>query len=109
MLSAKEKVGYHYLEAFDFGPPGGLRRLPRVMLEVLRHTIVPSIGQGAIEWPTLEIINALLNHHSINLLDWLVTQMLECKWDINAPLVLQPYIMALVLYTIKNFRGTCKV
>lgn len=109
VLSAEEKVGYHYPEASDFGPSGGLRRLPRVMLEVLRHTVVPSIGQGAIEWPTLEIINALLNRRSINLLDWLVTQMLECKWDTNAPLVLQPYIIVLVLCTVKNFHGTYKV
>jgi len=39
----------------------------------------------------------------------MVRQMLECKRDVNAPLILQPYIMALVLCTVKDFSGACEV
>ena len=35
----------------------------------------------------------------------MVNQMLECKKDVDAPLILQPYIMALVLHTIRDFHG----
>ena len=35
--------------------------------------------------------------------------MLECKRVVNAPLILQPYIMALVLCTIENFGGACDI
>ena len=39
----------------------------------------------------------------------MVNQMLECKKDVDAPLILQPYIMALVLRTVRDFRGVCEV
>ena len=35
--------------------------------------------------------------------------MLECKKDVDAPLILQSYIMALVLRTVRDFRGACEV
>ena len=35
--------------------------------------------------------------------------MLECKKDVDAPLILQSYITALVLRTVRDFRGACEV
>jgi len=35
--------------------------------------------------------------------------MLGCKQNVNAPLILQPYVLALVRHTIKNFKGSCEV
>ena len=39
----------------------------------------------------------------------MVNQMLECKKDVDAPIILQPYIMALVLHTVRDFHGACEV
>ena len=99
-----------YQETSVYGPQGGLRRLPKVPFEIMRRTVVPSAGGDdyAIGWPYFEIINAVLSGDPINLLDWMVRQMLECKWDVNAPLILQPYVMVLVCHSIKNFKGNCK-
>ena len=73
--------------------------------------MVPSAGDNdnVVGWPSFEIINAVMIGDSINLLDWMVHQMLECKWDVKAPMILQPYVMALVLCTIENFGGACEI
>jgi hypothetical protein len=80
------------------------------MYEILRRTIVLSAvgNDSAIGWPFFEIIVAVMSG-KLNLLDWMVNQMLECKRDVHAPLVLQPYIMALVLRTIEDFCGVCEI
>ena len=56
----------------------------------LKHTIVPSIAveESAIGWPFLEIIYAMMSGDELNLLDLMVNQMLECKRDMNASLIL---------------------
>lgn len=50
----------------------------------------------------------VLSGEPINLLDLMVNQMMECKRNVNAPLILQPYIMALVLRIVRDFRGVCE-
>ena len=35
--------------------------------------------------------------------------MLECKKDVDAPWILQPYIMALMLRIVRDFSGSCEV
>lgn len=98
----------YYHEDSMFGPKGGMRRFPKVLHEILRHTIVPSaaIEDGAVGQPALEVISVALAGDELDLLDLLVDQMLECKRNIHAPLALQPYIMALVLYTFEDFYGS---
>lgn len=97
-----------YQENSEFGPRGGLRRIPRVLHEILRHTILSSaaICESEVRWPTLEVIQAVLKGVEINLLDLLITQLLECKRNVHKPLGLQPYIMALVEHTVIGFYGT---
>lgn len=82
-----------------------------VIYEILRHTIVPSIvvEGSAIGWPFVEIIYIVISSNELNLLDWMVIQMLEYKRDVRAPLVLQPYIMALVLHMVEDFYRVCEV
>ena len=72
---------------------------------------MPSVAveSSAIGWPFLEIIYVMMSREKLNLLDWMVSKMLDYKRDVCAPLALQSYIMALVLRTIKNFKGNCKV
>ena len=88
-----------------------MRRFPKLLHEILRYTIVPSaaVEDGAIGRPTLEVICAALADDELNLLDLLVDQMLECKRNVRAPLALQPYIMALVLYMIEDFYGVSEI
>jgi hypothetical protein len=111
MLLADEILELHYQEASMYGPRGGMRRIPRVIYEILRHTIMPStaVEESAIGWPFLEIIYVVMSGDKLNLLDLMVNHMLECKRDMHAPLALQPYIMALVLHTVKDFYGVCEV
>ena len=96
---------YNYIQGYI-----NLRRLPKVILEILRHTIVPTIGwdDSAVKWPSMDIVNVVLSRKPINLLDWMVRQMMECKKNVDAPLVFQPYIMALVLRTVREFLGVCE-
>jgi hypothetical protein len=44
VLGTNEVSGFLYQETSTYGPQGGLRRLPKVIFEVLRHTVVPSVG-----------------------------------------------------------------
>ena len=94
-----------------FGPKGGLRRIPKVIYEILRHTIVPStaVEDCATRWPFLEIIYVVMSGEKLNLLDSMVNQMFECKREVCAPLALHPYIMAIVLCTVEDFYGVCEV
>lgn len=88
-LRADEINCFRYLETSEYGPQGNLRRLPKVTLEVLRHTIAPFVSWCVceVEWPSMEIVNVVLSGDRINLLDWMVKQMLECKCDVDAPLI----------------------
>ena len=72
---------------------------------------MPMVGwdDHAMECPSMEIVNAMLSSEPLNMLDWMVNQMLECKKDMDAPLILQPYIMALVFSTVRDFHGVCEV
>ena len=67
-----------------------MRRIPKVLHEILRHTIMLSatVEGGAIGWPSLEVIYAVLSGDELNSLDLIVNQMLECKRDVHAPLAL---------------------
>ena len=50
MLLAGEMPKLYYQEDSVFGPKGGMRRTPKVLHEILRHTIMPSamVEDGAI-------------------------------------------------------------
>jgi hypothetical protein len=74
MLLASELPELYYQEASMFGPKGGMRRIPKVMFEILRHTLVPSaaVEEGAIGWPFLEIIYTVMSGNELNLLDLMV-------------------------------------
>ena len=67
-----------------------MRRIPKVLHEILRHTIMPSIivEESAIGWPFLEVIYAMMSSDELNLLDLMVNQMLECKRNMCTPLAL---------------------
>lgn len=82
--------GFRYREASAYGPQVGLRRLPMVIFEDLRCTVVPSLGGDGdtVCWPFFEIVTDVLSRDTINLLDWMVHQMLGCKQNVNAPLIL---------------------
>jgi len=89
-LRANEVDCFRYPETTEYGPWGNLRRLPKVLLEILRHTIVPTIGwdDHAMEWPSTKIVHVVLSSKPINMLDWMVNQMLECRRDVDALLIL---------------------
>ncbi|KAG0542208.1 hypothetical protein BDA96_02G083600 [Sorghum bicolor] len=110
-LQSGDVQGFYYQDTSVYGPQGGLRRIPKLIYEILRRTIVPSAGANdkAIGWPFYEMITAVMSGEKFNLLDWTVNQMLECKRDVHSPLAFQPYIMALVLRTVGDFRGVSDI
>ena len=70
------------------------------------------------KWPHLaqiqniiytKIVTVVLSRDPINLLDWMIRQMLGCKQNVNAPLILQPYVMELVHHNVKNFTGSYEI
>ena len=70
-LRADEIACFRYPETSEYGQWGNLRRLHKVILEILSHTIVPTIGwdDRALEWPSVEIVNTMLSGELINMLD----------------------------------------
>ena len=60
-----------YPETSEYGQWGNLRTLPKVIVEILRHNIVPTIGwdDSSLECPSMETVNAVLSGELINLLD----------------------------------------
>ena len=50
MLLAGEMSKFYYQQDSILGPKGGVRRIPKVLHEILRHTIMPSamVEDGAI-------------------------------------------------------------
>ena len=78
MLRTNEIFGFRFQETSAYGPQGGLRRLPKVIFEVLRRTMIPSLGGDGdtVGWPFFKIVTAVLSRDPINLLDWMVRQML---------------------------------
>ena len=71
VLRTNEISGFHYEETSAYGPHGGLRRLPKVIFEVLRHTVIPSLGGDGdtVGWPFFKIFTSVLSRDQINLLD----------------------------------------
>ena len=70
-LKANEVDWFRYPETTEYGPRGNMRRLPKVILKVLRHTIVPTVGwdDRALEWPSMEIVSVVLSGKPVNMLD----------------------------------------
>jgi hypothetical protein len=62
-LQASDVSGFYYQETSIYGPQGGLCRIPKVMYEILRRTIVLSAvgNDNAIGWPFFEIIMAMMS------------------------------------------------
>ena len=56
-LRADEVACFRYPKTTEYGPQGNLRRLPKVILEILRHTFVSIVGwdDHTMEWPSMEI------------------------------------------------------
>ena len=71
VLRTNEISGFHYEETSAYGPHGGLRRLPKVIFEILRRTMISLVGgdEDVVGWPFFEIINVVLSGDPINLLD----------------------------------------
>ena len=69
-LRADEIACFRYAETSEYGRWGNLRRLPKVILEILRHTIVPIVewDDSALECPSMETVNTVLSSELINLL-----------------------------------------
>ena len=78
VLRTNEISSFRYQETSTYGSQGGLRRLPKVIFEVLRRTMIPSLGGDGdtVGWPFFKIVTAVLSRDPINLLDWMVRQML---------------------------------
>jgi hypothetical protein len=51
-----------------------MRRIPKVLHEILRHTIMLSavVEDSAIRWPSLEVIYAVSSGDELDLLDLIV-------------------------------------
>ena len=71
VLRTNEISGFRYQETPTYGSQGGLRMLPKVILEVLRCTVIPSLGGDGdtVGWPFFEIVTVVLSRDPINLLD----------------------------------------
>jgi hypothetical protein len=73
------------------------RRYPSLIFSILRHTIMPKVGNSdAVRIPYYEAIRAIMSEDKLNIVEWMATRMVECKLDRSGALVFQPYIMALI-------------
>jgi len=107
VLQKEEVQGLHYQAASDYGPSGGMRRIPKVMVKLLSRTIVPEIDDddSELEWSVYEFIMAIKSGERLNIVKWMVSEMMTNRRDADSPLIFQPYIMALVLRKVPDFKG----
>jgi len=83
-------------ETYVFYPTGkhhhgackDLRRYPSLIFSMLRHTIVPKVGNfNAIRFPYYEVIRAVLSGDKLNIVEWMAARMVECRLDRRGALV----------------------
>jgi len=74
VLRINEISSFCYQETSTYGSQGCLRMLPKVILKVLRHIMIPSLGGDGdtMGWPFFEIVTVVLSRDLINLLDWMI-------------------------------------
>ena len=79
------------------GASKDIRRYPSLIFSMLRHTIMPKVGNSdAVHIPYYEAIEAIMSRDKLNIVEWMAARMVECKLDRRGALVFQPYIMALI-------------
>lgn len=64
---------------------------------MLRCTLMPKGGNtDRVRSPHYEVLGAILDGVKLNMVEYLVSKMLDCKHNLSSGLAYQPYIMALV-------------
>ena len=81
--------GLHYQAASEYGPSGGLRRIPKVMLKLLKRTIVSDDDDDETELasPLYEIIMAMMSGERLDIVEWMVSEMMTNRRDVDSPLI----------------------
>lgn len=85
-------IGEHH-----HGASRNLKRYPLLIFSLLRRTIIPKVGNNdSIRFPYYKVIRAILSGVKLNIVEWMISRMIECKLDQRCALVFQSYIMELV-------------
>jgi hypothetical protein len=56
-------------------------------------------------FPDEETIMAIKSGERLDFVEWIVSELIDNRRDEDSPLIFQPYIMALVLKKVTDFRG----
>jgi Holliday junction resolvase-like predicted endonuclease len=88
-LQPEETQGLRYQEASEYGPVGGLRRIPKVMLKLLRRTIMPDDEDyiTALAFPNEETIMAIKSGERLDIVEWMVSELISNRQDVDSPLI----------------------
>jgi hypothetical protein len=96
-----------YSKNIEYGLHGGLRRFPNAVLKFMKRTVVPKEEEAEEELSTSwgEVINATISGKTLNTVEHMVVEMITNRRGSVLPLIYQPYIMALVMRKVTDFRG----
>ena len=73
---------HHHGASKDF------RRYPSLIFSMLRHTIMPKVGNSdAVRIPYYEAIQAIMSRDKLNIVEWMAARMVECRLDRRGALV----------------------
>ena len=79
------------------GASKGLKRYPSLIFGTMSQTLMPKVGNSdVVRFPYYEVIWAILNGGKLDMVEWMVARMMECKLDRSGAMVYQPYITALI-------------
>jgi len=81
------------------------------MLKLLKRTIVSNDNDDETELvsPLYEIIMDMMLGERLDIVEWMVSEMMTNRRDVDSPLIFKPYIMALVLQKVTDFRGFLEI
>ena len=72
----------------NHGASKDLRTYPSLIFSMLRHTIMPKVGNSdVVRVPYYEAIRAILSRDKLNIVEWMGTRMVECKLDMRGAMV----------------------
>ena len=87
-MQEHETYVFYLDEKHNQGASKDLRRYPSLIFSMLRHTIMPKVGNSdAVRIPYYEAIRAIMSRDKLNIVEWMAARMVECRLDRRGALV----------------------
>ena len=87
-MQEHETYVFYLDEKHNHGASKGLRRYHSLIFSMLRHTIMPKVGNSdVVRNPYYEAIQTIMQRDKLNIVEWMAARMVECRLDRRGALV----------------------